>query len=322
MAEAGFSRRIARRFIALTVLVLIATLLAALATQFWLCELATHFTPFYALVAALCALGLALARAGRWCVVAAALFLWNAYPVVLFLFDAPATSAEGKQRFTVFHLNVGAGHDEPRRIVSHVRRNAKTIDVVILIEATLDFEPALAELKDDYPYQITHLENSPFGMALASKHPIDYGAVSFKPAGRYAHIEATLKLPGRGVPLALYAVHPPPPISGELAHARNAKLAHIAALAAAQPQATPMVVGDFNVTPWSPYFVRFAKASSLVPARNPRRFDHTWPVTFNNAHLGLAIDHSFAHPALPLVKREIGPDLGSDHLPVTVTFGY
>ena len=83
-----------------------------------------------------------------------------------------------------------------------------------------------------------------------------------------------------------------------------------------------MVVGDFNLTPWSPYFQKFIADSGLRDARTPRRFDHTWPVTFDNANIGLAIDHSFAHPSLPLVKRIIGPDLGSDHLPVTVTFGY
>ena len=83
-----------------------------------------------------------------------------------------------------------------------------------------------------------------------------------------------------------------------------------------------MVVGDFNLTPWSPYFQRFITGSGLRDARKPRRFDHTWPVTFDNAHIGIAIDHSFAHPSLPLVERVIGPDLGSDHMPVTVTFGY
>ena len=138
----------------------------------------------------------------------------------------------------------------------------------------------------------------------------------------FTHIEATLKLPGRTTFLALYALHAPPPISGEMAEARNRKFDHIARKAAAQPQATPVVVGDFNLTPWSPYFHQFVKGSGLKDARTPHRFDNTWPVTFNNAHIGLAIDHTFAHPSLPLVKRTIGPDLGSDHLPVTATFSY
>ena len=194
--------------------------------------------------------------------------------------------------------------------------------MVVLLEASSNFEPELDELKELYPYQIKHLEDSPFGIALASKHPIDFGAVSFEPSRLFPHIEATIKLPGRETPLALVALHAPPPISGEMAEGRNRKFDYIARKAIAQAQATPIVVGDFNLTPWSPYFQKFVTDSGLRDARTPRRFDHTWPVTFDNANIGLAIDHSFAHPSLPLVRRTIGPDLGSDHLPVTVTFGY
>lgn len=324
MAVASYQHRIAKRFGILTVLLLIATLFSALATQYWLLELFSHFTPFYALAALLCALALALMSAWRWMALALVLMFWNGYPVAQTLLRGAAAqpAPQAAAQLTVFHFNVGARHEQPNRISSYLQRRAKEIDVIALFEVTDDFAAMLDEIKDLYPYQIRHLEDTPFGIALASKHPIDFGAVSFAPSRLFPHIEATLKLPGRGAPLAIYAIHPPPPISGEFAEARNAKLEHIARLVAAQPAATPIVVGDFNVTPWSPYFQRFTSASGLADARTPRRFDHTWPVTFDNAHIGLAIDHSFAHPSLNLVKRTIGPDLGSDHLPVTVTFGY
>ena len=222
----------------------------------------------------------------------------------------------------MFHFNVGLHHEQPARITSYLQRRANDIDVVVLLEATDGFASVLDAIKPDYPHQIRHLEDSPFGIAVASKHPFDYGAISSQPSGMFPHIEATIKLPGRDTPLALYAVHAPPPISGDMADARNRKFEHLARKTAAQAQATPVVVGDFNVTPWSPYFQKFVADSGLRDARTPRRFDHTWPVTFNNAHIGLAIDHSFAHASLPTLKRTIGPDLGSDHLPVTITFGY
>lgn len=207
--------------------------------------------------------------------------------------------------------------------MSYLARHAHEIDVVVvLLEAGNQFDVALDEIKGLFPHQIKRLQNSPFGIAILSKYMIDFGTVASQPSPLYPHIEATIKLPGRGTPLALYAVHAPPPISSDMAEARNAKLMHIASKAATQPQATPVVVGDFNLTPWSPYFLRFIAESGLRDARTPQRFDHTWTVTFDNAALGLAIDHSFAHPTLPLIKRTIGPDLGSDHWPVTVTLGY
>ena len=322
MAQTSFKQGIAKRFRTLTVLLLVATVFAALASHHWFAELFSHFAPHYSVFALLCLLGLALLRAWRWAAVACALVLWNGYPVARALMNSEAPAAATSRQFTVFHFNVGLHHEQPGRITSYLQRRSKHIDVVVLLEVSSNFEPALDELKELYPYQIKHLEDSPFGIALASKHPIDFGAVAFEPSRLFPHIEATINLPGRGTPLALVAMHAPPPISGEMAEGRNNKFDYIARKAIAQPQATPIVVGDFNLTPWSPYFQKFITDSGLRDTRTHRRFDHTWPVTFDNANIGLAIDHSFAHPSLRLVKRTIGPDLGSDHLPVTVTFGY
>jgi endonuclease/exonuclease/phosphatase (EEP) superfamily protein YafD len=322
MALASYQHRIAQRFSIVTVLLLGVTLMSALATHLWWFELFTHFTPLYAIAAVLLALALGLLGAWRWMLLAVALALWNGYPVAQALTRDAAPPARSARAFTVFHFNAGLHHEQPSRIVSYLQRRAKDIDVVVLFEVTNDFDIALDDLKELFPYQVKHLEDTPFGIALASKQPLDFGAIAFIPSEQFPHVEATIKLPGRAAPLALYAMHAPPPISGEFAHGRNAKLEHIARLAAAQPTATPVVVGDFNVTPWSPYFKRFISDSGLRDVRNAHRFDHTWPVIINNAYLGFAIDHSFAHPALRVVKRTIGPDLGSDHLPVTVTFGY
>lgn len=298
------------------------TMVSALATQYWLFELFTHFTPLYAIAALLVAATLGVLGAWRWMVLALAIALWNGYPVAQALTHDAAPPSRSARTFTVFHFNVGLHHEQPSRIVSYLQQRAREIDVVVLFEVTTDFDVALDDLKALFPYQVKHLEDTPFGIALASKQPLDFGAIAYIPSEQFPHVEATIKLPGRTAPLALYAMHAPPPISGDFAQGRNAKFEHVARLAAAQPGATPVVVGDFNVTPWSPYFRRFVRDSGLRDARTPRRFDHTWPAIVNNAYLGLALDHSFAHPSLRVVKRVIGPDLGSDHLPVTVTFGY
>jgi len=322
MAPVSFRQGIRKRFVALTILLLIATTCVALAPYHWFAELFSHFTPHYAVFALLCLLGLLLVRAWRWAALACALLLYNGYPVARALLHDNTPPVAVTRHVTVFHFNVGLNHEQPGRISSFLRRRAKLIDVVVLLETSHQFDPILDEIKDLFPYQIKHLEDSPFGIAMASKYPFDRSAVSREPSGMFPHIEAAIHLPERAVPLAFYAVHAPPPISGEMAEGRNRKMSTIARKAAAQPQATPIVVGDFNLTPWSPYFQKFVTASGLKDARTSHRLDHTWPVTFDNANLGIAIDHSFAHPSLPMIRRTIGPDLGSDHLPVTVTFGY
>ena len=317
-------RNVVKRLVLLIVLLAAATLCALCADLFWFFELFTHFVPWYAGFALLLAIGFAFARCWRWVAGALLLALWHGYAVVSYLAPATTMAAStgptGNNKLTIFHYNAYLHHADPRRVSTYLRRE-KDIDVIVILEASPRFNDVLADLKETHPHQITHIEDSPFGIAVASRVPIDFGAVSRKPSG-YPWIELTLKLPGRAVPLALYAIHPPPPINGELAAARDETLMYIAGKTAAQPEATPIVVGDFNITPWSSAFSRFEKASGLRPAHTPWRIDNTWPVTFNNANFGIAIDHSFAHPALTLVKRMIGPDLGSDHMPVTATWAY
>lgn len=324
MAITNHQQRIVIRIGIVTALLLIATLLAALAMHFWVFELLAHFMPFYAAAALVCAIILGLMGAWRWMLLAIALALWNGYaPARVLLADAPpAKPLPRAGQFTLFHFNVNRANETPSRVVSYLQRHAKAIDVVVLLEINSDFDVALEDIREQFPYQIKHLEDSPFGIALASRLPIEPGTVAFIPTEAFPHVEATLKLPARTRPLALYGLHAPPPLSAEYAAARNAKLEHVARLAAAQPDATPVVVGDFNVTPWSPYFKHFIDSSGLRDTRAPNRLDPTWPVLFGSARLGLAIDHSFAHPSLRVVKRTVGPDLGSDHLPVTVTLAY
>ena len=89
MTNKNFQHHLAQRIIALTILVLIATALSALATMHWLAELFSHFTPYCAVFALFCVLGLALLRSWRWAAMAIALVLWNGTPLALYAVHAP-----------------------------------------------------------------------------------------------------------------------------------------------------------------------------------------------------------------------------------------
>ena len=79
------------------------------------------------------------------------------------------------------------------------------------------------------------------------------------------------------------------------------------------------MIGDFNLTPFSPYFRAFADASGLRPVRAGFWPKSTWPGMLASAWLGIPIDHAFIADDLKVVSHEIGPHLGSDHLPVLIT---
>ena len=78
-----------------------------------------------------------------------------------------------------------------------------------------------------------------------------------------------------------------------------------------------VVLGDLNVTPWSPWFRRLLEAGGLADlAGGPHR--PTWAPAPVPAALGLALDHVLATPGIRLLSRRLGPRLGSDHRPVVV----
>jgi hypothetical protein len=65
-----------------------------------------------------------------------------------------------------------------------------------------------------------------------------------------------------------------------------------------------ILLGDLNVTPWSPHFRQLLQQTGL-PAQVPP--------------LRIPLDHCLVSPAFQVIERRVGPRLGSDHLPLIVT---
>jgi endonuclease/exonuclease/phosphatase (EEP) superfamily protein YafD len=108
----------------------------------------------------------------------------------------------------------------------------------------------------------------------------------------------------------IVTIHPPSPGDPGLMRDRDQQLA---AAGASIDQARPFIVaGDFNSTPWG-------RAYASVPgvrAGDPR-FEGTFPAVLGP--LGLPIDH-IRFGGLVLTDYRVGPDIGSDHLPLFATF--
>jgi endonuclease/exonuclease/phosphatase (EEP) superfamily protein YafD len=80
-----------------------------------------------------------------------------------------------------------------------------------------------------------------------------------------------------------------------------------------------MVVGDFNSTPWYGPFRQMLSGSGLVNSQVGFGLQTTWHSQWPPLSR-LAIDHSLHSRDLITLSREIGPPIGSDHLPLTVDF--
>ena len=78
-----------------------------------------------------------------------------------------------------------------------------------------------------------------------------------------------------------------------------------------------IVIGDFNSTPWYSPFRRLISKSGLINSQRGFGIQTTWnsvlPPIFR-----IPIDHCLHSKSLTTVKRFVGSDIGSDHLPLFV----
>jgi endonuclease/exonuclease/phosphatase family metal-dependent hydrolase len=103
------------------------------------------------------------------------------------------------------------------------------------------------------------------------------------------------------------------PVAPSLARLRDEALHGAADLA--QATDLPMVMlGDLNVTPDSPAFEQLLHGSALRDALAGGEWRPTWQADF--WPLALRIDHILVSPGVCVERASVGPQVGSDHLPV------
>jgi endonuclease/exonuclease/phosphatase (EEP) superfamily protein YafD len=180
--------------------------------------------------------------------------------------------------------------------------------VVLLLEVSPAHAQGLRTLRD-YPFQHIVAQDSPFGIAVLSRHPLQQIEV-IEDAQGIAHIEAQLQWHGQ--PIGIIALHPMPPLSPQYHSVRNVKLAALAKRATASAIPT-VLAGDLNATPWSSAFSGLAQ----LGLRRASGFTATWPAVLQGV-LGPPNDQALVTQHWAVVARQVGPLLGSDHLPVLV----
>ncbi|NMG45288.1 hypothetical protein GPA22_16355 [Aromatoleum toluvorans] len=265
----------------------------------WLLDLAVHWQWFF-LAGLLVALPLLMSMAPRWAIALLLLPL----PWLSGLPAAPGRAADGAV-LIVAGANVHVGNPRPERLVEWVTRTAP--DIVAVFEVSDDYAGRL-DLEAAYPYRVVRPRWDPFGVALLSRHPLKSLMVVDDP-GATPRIEAVLDW--NGTEVTVVAFHPMPPISAEEHAQRNRALAEIARRLGGRPT---IVIGDFNATPWSSAFAvprreGFARVGGLRP---------TWPAAGQGV-AGLPIDQILVSRHWAAVGHAVGPDIGSDHLPVVAT---
>lgn len=270
----------------------------------WLVDLASHWQWLYlAGLVFVCAIAIFNdRRRALWLLALPLFWLSAAKPAP----DVGHKNIPGTSVLAVATFNVHMGNHDTTPLARWLAETKP--DVLVLHEVSPEYAKGLDAITD-YPFRYLMPRNDPFGMAVLSRFPLAQ-AQTVEDGDGLQHIET--QLDWNGQPIRLTAWHPMPPISQYDHTKRNHQLQALAKAAKASGQPA-IVAGDLNATPWSNAFSKLdqaglRRASGLAP---------TWPAV-GYGWIGIPIDHVLVTQQWSVVKRQVGPNLGSDHLPVFV----
>jgi endonuclease/exonuclease/phosphatase (EEP) superfamily protein YafD len=289
----------------------------------WAFDLAAHFRPQLALLSLAAAIVAAIARAPVPSAVLLASVVANAAPLMPRLAGAVEMACAGTARdatrdstgdMRVLALNLHGRSTDPaafRRLIE-----AERPDIVLLTELPRDLGPLTADLPALPVHRLIDQRGSGFDLALFSRWPFAFWQLDRGDGGGLPVLAADI-CPAAGsndgACLRIVGVHAARPLEAQ-AQPQDEQLDRAAHLAAQAPAGGVVLLGDLNLTPWSPRFRELLDDAGLRDASMQLPFEPTWraPLPF----LGLAIDHVLTSPGLAVTCSRTGADVGSDHLPV------
>ncbi len=293
----------------------LATLAGFLGKLWWMFELTSHFPVHQAAVSSGCALVWLFKRTWKWAAFSAACAVINLILVLSVLWPASAAKPAPAGTVKLLALNVHTGNAQKSRVMDYLRQ--ADADVVLLMEVDVNWMRALESLTNLFTLVASDPRSDNFGITLMSRIPSTNAQVVYLGDADVPSITTTLLVHGQ--PVKLIGTHPVPPGSREYARLRNNQLEAIAS-EAGRSTLPVVVLGDLNATPWSPFFRKLLRDADLRNSAQGRGMNASWPAFLPIGRIPL--DHCLISAELHVHARRVGPDVGSDHLPIEVELGF
>jgi len=285
--------------------------------------------PQFAAVATLLTVIAALARRRALAILGFLAMIWNVHLIWPDIAPRPAPAAASTQPvLKVLNLNLWFHNENLDATADYLLKSGA--DVIGLVEARAPAKAALQRLKTVYPYSVDCVGIEPQCQTmLFSKYPLKdayAGAID----GRYPTIAiAEVAWPGGPVTvgvthfntpfvarprpplIATEAAEPAPILDDAPALEQSTQAANVAGFLARRP-ADLVLIGDFNSAPWSPIQQAFRAQTGLD---NRGHFLPSWP-SWAWPMFRISLDQAFVRGRVRIAGIGLGPDVGSDHLPV------
>lgn len=277
----------------------------------WILDLFSHFRWQYVAVG-VCVLAIAAWRRARAVVAVAALtLLLNGWLIgrLAWQHEPRLVPAPGASALSVVSLNVQRVNSRKQDVVEYLR--STDADIVFLMEVDGPWVAALEPLEARYPHRIASPRTDNFGLVLLSRVPLQDTRLEYLAGSAAPTVMTIIEHAGRR--LFLVGIHPVPPVGSHAAHLRDTQLTALAAVVR-QSETPVLVIGDLNATPWS-RAMRLLVSAGLGFRGNAGPWKPTWRV---GSLLAIPIDHALSTAPLVISAHEVGPDVGSDHRPVSL----
>lgn len=288
----------------------LATLLALLADLWWLFELFVHFTVQYAALFGLALVIAALARARPLVVLAAAGLAINLARIALSLASPPSSATDAASldvRIVTYNVFLGR-QDDP--VVTEFFA-ASDADIIVLQEFPVEGIPALLARLPGYPYWTAEGAAMTQGAVILSRWPI-ISSAAIPLSDQPTHVTRA-EIGADGHHFTLYGAHLQWPLVPRLARLRDSEadtLGRVLSMCAG----ACLVIGDFNMTPWSPGFRGLLASGGLADCAGDQPLLSSWPTFFAPARI--RIDHCLVNKEWEVRDARQGPRLPSDHFPM------
>ncbi len=298
-------------------LAVVGTALALFADWNWLADMVCNFKVQYVLLSIPAAIVYALGKC--WKITALLCFgiVYNLAGILPYFVNVPQPRARNEvERLMSFNL-LRTNTDYQATIDQIISEDP---DFIFLMEVHSGWKTQFEKLKSSYPHQKIVSHQGYTGVAFLSKR--EWQAVEVFDSGVISNpsIDVTFAANpnlSKSLPLRIIATHPVPPFGAALTQSREKQLIAIAKRISSNNELseTPrgnLVIGDFNLTPWSPSFSRILAAGELSDATLG------FGITPTLAPLptwmgGLKVDHILKNELIATSDFRVKANSGSDH---------
>lgn len=291
--------------------------LSLLARFHWLPDIFSHFAIQYAIGGLILGIALLVLQNYPLAVLCFAITIANAVEIRMLMQDPwnfsrlPEQSNFTMVQFNKYFLNP---HYELMREWFE-SEDAKDIDLVIVQESGAGTIVELQQFRDLFPYQFPENSEDRFNdISVISRYPVTVERLPLT-SSRYAMVASriTIQKENFAKPVVIYSYHTITPMTRNMQERRNMQLLRLAENVRKDPSPQVIASGDWNITPYSPYFDDFLKASGMKYQNFGLLPETSWISMVKLPFLMIPIDQVTYKDGMELTDIKRGPSMGSDH---------